>query len=316
MQPVPTVTLGRPGFVASRLGLGTAPLAMPELFGNVAEEQAQATVRAALERGGRFFDTAPFYGAGGSEQRLGRALAGVPRDRYVLASKVGRLITAAGGVVFNYSRDGILRSVEDSLRRLQVDRIDILHIHDPDDHYRQALTEAFPTLADLRSQGVIKAVGAGMNQWQMLADLARHADFDCFLLAGRYTLLEQTALGFLSRCQSKGIHIFLGGVHNSGILATGPRPGARYNYAPAPPGVLERAGKLAAACARHGVALGTAALQFAAAHPAVAVTLTGAAAPAELEQNIAALQAPIPAALWAELRAEGLLDPAAPTPAA
>ncbi|HEX2910872.1 MAG TPA: aldo/keto reductase [Chloroflexia bacterium] len=296
-----------------RLGLGTAFL--HGLYAPVSEEQALETVRCALENGINFFDTAPLYGAGESERRLGKALKGVPRERYILSTKVGRLVKPDGTVYFDFSRNGVKRSIAESLERLKCERIDLLLIHDPDAHYREALDQAFPVLADLRSQGVIGAIGAGMNQWQMLVDFARSADFDCFLLAGRYTLLEQGALDkFLPFCQVKGIKVFLGGVYNSGILATGAREGAKYNYQAASPEVLERVRRLEAVCARYGVPLSVAALQFPLAHPAVTSLIVGAASPAEVTGNLAALQRPIPAGLWEDLRAEGLLPEEAPVP--
>lgn len=310
---LPSVQVGRTDVYVSRMGLGTVPIGL--MYEPISDEQALATVRAALDAGISFIDTAPLYGAGLSEQRLGRVLADVPRDSYVLATKVGRLVDDSGKVRFDFSRDGVLRSVDDSLRRLGLDRIDILHIHDPDNDYQQALNEAFPALAELRSQGVVRAIGSGMNQWQMLEDFIRDADFDCFLLAGRYTLLEQTAAAsFLPLCQERAIGVFLGGVYNSGILASGPRPGAKYNYADAPPEILERVGRIEAACERHGVALNVAALQFPLAHPAVTSLVVGAGTPAEARANVAALTQPLPVALWDDLRAEGLIDHAAPVP--
>ena len=314
MPPIPTTRLGRTDLMVTRLGLGTAPLA--NLYREIPESQAVELVQYALEHGINFIDTAPLYGAGASEHRVGLALQGVPRDSYVLATKVGRLISPSGEIYFDFSREGILRSFEDSLKRLQLDRVDILHIHDPDDHYQQALAEAFPTLAELRAQGVIQAVGAGMNQWEMLADFARNADFDCFLLAGRYTLLEQTSLDeFLPLCQAKGIGVILGGVYNSGILARGPQPGAKYNYADAPPEILERVRQLEAMCQRHGVPLKVAALQFPLAHPAVNTMVVGAESVEEVAENIAAFRTPIPTALWEDLRADGLIRKEAPVPA-
>lgn len=311
LQPT---TVGRTDIQVPAVGLGTAPLG--GLYESVAEEQAVETVRFCLDRGVTFFDTAPFYGAGLSERRLGLALRGVPRDSYTLATKVGRLVLPDGSVEFDFSRDGVLRSVEQSLERLGLPRVDILHIHDADRHYREALDGAFPALAELREQGVIRAVGAGMNQWEMLRDFALHADFDCFLLAGRYTLLEQGALEeFLPLCHERGIGVFLGGVLNSGILGTGARPGARYNYAEAPPEVLARVRRLEEVCARHGVPLYAAALQFPLAHPTVTSLLFGARSAEEMRTNLDALRLPIPPVLWAELKAEGLLHPDAPTPA-
>ena len=315
MTPLPMTSFGRTGLRVTRLGLGTAPLG--NLYETLPETQAIATVERALAAGINYLDTAPLYGAGQSERRLGRALAGVPRDSFVLSTKVGRLVQPDGQVVFNWTADGIRRSLDESLTRLGLDRVDIVLMHDPDNHYREALDVAYPTLADLRSQGVIRAVGAGMNQWQMLADFARNADIDGFLLAGRYTLLEQTSLDeFLPLCQQKGIAIIIGGVYNSGILATGPVPGAKFQYTDAPASIMERVGRIQAVCERHGVPLRIAALRFPEAHPAVTTTLFGAVSPGEVDANLAAYATPIPAALWADLKAEGLLRPEAPVPSA
>lgn len=311
-EALPSAQVGRTALHVSRLGLGTAPLTGKN--GSIPEEQSVATVRAALDAGVTLIDTAPLYGAGRSEQRLAAALAGVPRDSYVLSTKVGRLVLPDGEVVFDFSRDGVLRSFEESLKRLKLDRVDILLVHDPDDEEQKALAEAFPALAELREQGVIGAIGAGMNQWQMEDRFAESFDVDCFLLAGRYTLLEQTALEFLARCKQRGVGIFLGGVYNSGILAAGPRPGVTYNYAAPPPEILERAQRIEAACARHGVPLHRAAAQFALANPAVTAVVLGAVLPAEVQANRDALFAPIPAELWDDLRREGLLREDAPTP--
>jgi D-threo-aldose 1-dehydrogenase len=311
-MPIPSVPLGRTSLAVTRIGIGTAPLG--NLFASLPDEQAHSTIQAAYAAGVRLIDTAPLYGAGLAERRVGAVLAMLPRDQIVLCTKVGRLVQPDGRVTFNYSRDDVLRSLEASLQRLGLDRVDVLLIHDPDDHERQALDEAFPTLAELRAQGVIGAIGAGMNQWQMLERFARNADFDCFLLAGRYTLLEQTSLDFLELCRQRSIGVFLGGVFNSGILATGPVLGAKFQYADAPPEVMERARRLQELCARHGVPLATAALQFAMAHPAVTSLVLGAVTPAEIQSNIAASTAPVPAALWQELRAASLIHPEAPLP--
>ena len=309
-----TVTVGKTDLQVPRFGLGTAPIG--NLFEKLPNEQAIETVRYALENGVNFIDTAPLYGAGLAERRLGEALAGLPRDSYILQTKVGRLVQPDGKVTFNYSRDEVLRSVEASLERLGIDRIDILLVHDADvdGKYDLALTESFPTLVELREQGVIKAVGAGMNQWQMEWEFARHIDVNCFLLAGRYTLLEQTSLDFLAYCQQNDISIFLGGVYNSGILAVGPRPGAKYNYQDAPPEILDKARRLQAVCERHGVPLHVAALNFPLAHAGVTSLIVGAIKPEEIAANIKALQTNIPAGLWADLHAEGLLEEGAPTP--
>jgi len=218
--------------------------------------------------------------------------------------------------VFDFSRDGVLRSLESSLQRLKLDRVDILLLHDPDTHYDQAMQEAYPTLRELRSQGVVEAIGAGMNQWEMLLRFAKEGDFDCFLLAGRYTLLEQGALPqFLSYCREKGISVIIGGPYNSGILASDLTEGAKYNYRDAPPEVLAKARRIKTICDQHGVPLKAAALQFVLAHPAVAAVIPGARTPQEVEENFRLLQHPIPAALWQDLKREGLLEATAPTPA-
>lgn len=313
-QKIATAALARCGLTVPVMVLGTGPLG--HLYRPISETQAVETIQTALEQGIFMFDTAPSYGGGVSEQYLGRALAGVERNRFILATKTGKYTDPdRGATIFDYSREGVLRCLEQSLERLQVDRVDIIHIHDADNHYAPALDQAFPTLAELRSQGVIRAIGAGMNQWQMLAGFARNADFDCFLLAGRYTLLEQGALSFLNLCQDRNIGLFLAGVYNSGILATGARPGARYNYQEAPPEVLERVRRIEQVCHRHNVALNVAALQFARTHPAVTALIVGAESPVEVMANLQALQSPIPGELWAGLRQAGLLDPEAPLPA-
>ncbi len=310
---LPSARIGRTDLHVSRLGLGTAPLVGKN--GSIPPAQSVATIRAALAAGVTFFDTAPLYGAGRSEQCLGIALQDVPRDRYILSTKVGRLVRADGEVIYDFSRDGVLRSVEESLERLKLDRIDLLLVHDPDDNEQQALEQAFPALAELRAQGRIGAIGAGMNQWQMLDRFAQNFDVDCFLLAGRYTLIEQSALEFLARCQEHRIGIFLGSVYNSGILASGARPGATYNYTTPPPAIVERVQRIEMACARYNVPLHRAAAQFALAHPAVTAVLLGAVLPVEVQANRDALFAPIPPELWADLRRAGLLREDAPVPA-
>ena len=262
------------------------------LPGEDAERIAVESIELGLRLGIRYFDTAPLYGVGGSERYYSNALAGVPRDSYALSTKVGRVLdtiasNAGGGAnrpsleaVFDFSRDGVLRSIEESLRRLKLDRVDILLIHDPDDHHEQALNEAFPALAELRSQGVIKAIGAGMNYWEPLARFAKEADFDCFILAGRYTLLDQSGLiELLPLCEERHVSVILGGPYNSGILASDLEPGTTYFYREAPQETLERAREIKAICDRHGVPLKAAALQFGLAHPAVAATIPGARSP-------------------------------------
>jgi D-threo-aldose 1-dehydrogenase len=313
MPSFTTTTLGKNPLQVTTFGLGTAPLSNRN--NGIPEADALATVQTAYQQGIRLFDTAPLYGLGLSEERVGKALRGQPRDSFVISTKIGRVLNDdQSGFVFDYSHDGVMRSFEGSLQRLGMDYVDILHIHDPDNHQHQALESAFPTLADLRSQGVIKAIGAGMNQWQALEHFARNADFDLFLLAGRYTLLEQTSLNFLELCHKRGIGIFLGGVYNSGILATGPKPDARYNYAVAPEAIMQKAQAIQSICARYNVPLNVAALQFARAHPAVTSLVVGAVTPGEVQANLQSLSAPIPSALWQELRSASLIDAHAPLP--
>jgi len=295
-----------------RIGLGTGAWQQPNA---IQASQVPDLVRFVLDQPNPYFDTAPLYGSGESETWLGNALKGVDRASYRVASKAGWAIQPGGRPAKNdFSRDGIRRSIEGSLKRLGLDYLDVALVHDPDSHMKEALDVAFPTLCELRDQGVVRAVGSGMNQWQMLAEFAQHADVDCFLLAGRYTLLEQTSLPFLELCQKKGLPVFLGGVYNSGILATGAVPGARYQYASAPPAILQKVGRLEAVCARHGVSLQHAALQFPLANPAVRMLVIGANSIAEFSGALAALQETIPPALWQELRSEGLIEPGAPVP--
>jgi D-threo-aldose 1-dehydrogenase len=312
VQP-PINELGNRGIMVSRMGFGSAHVGNPK---TVSTEQALATIHSALEQGITLFDTAPLYSAGRCEELLGMALDGVPRSQFVVSTKVGRLLDEKTGTfTFDYSRDGVMRSLEGSLKRLKLDQVDLLLIHDPDDHPEEALDEAYPTLDELRRQGVIRAVGSGMNQWQVLTRFAQEANFDCFLLAGRYTLLEQTSLNFLELCRRKGIGIMLGGVLNSGILAVGAVPGATYNYAPAPAPIMEKTAAIAAICARHGVALNAAAIQFAQAHPAVSSLVLGAVRPEEVAANLAARQVQIPPAMWSELLEAGLIEADTPIPA-
>jgi D-threo-aldose 1-dehydrogenase len=309
------VAFGRTRLRVTELGLGSAPLG--GLFEAVAEDEVHRVVDAAWSAGIRFFDTAPLYGHGLAEKRLGEVLRTKPRDEFVLATKVGRLLRADAppepgqayvGVppvnpVFDFSYDGVMRSVDESLARLGLDRIDILHIHDPDDHYEEALHGAYRALDTLRSEGTISAVGAGMNQAEMLSRFARDANFDCFLVAGRYTLLDRIAAKeLLPLCVERGIAVVAGGVFNSGILAD-PNSDTHYNYLPAPTELIRRALELKARCERRGVDLKAAAIQFPLRHPAIPVVLTGPRSVAELEENIRMFQAPIPDELWDELDA-------------
>lgn len=299
--------------ITTKLGLGTAP--MGNMFRPISDAESVAMIESALAQGVTFLDTAPLYGAGLSEIRLGMALRGVPRDRYFLQTKVGRLVQPDGSVSFDYSRDGVLRSIDASLTRLKLDHVDSLLIHDPDLNFGAAIHEAYPVLAELRAQGVVKMIGAGMNQFEMLHDFAECGDFDCFLLAGRYSLLQQHSLDFLAMCQQRGIKIWLGGTYNSGILATGAGPNAKYMYVNAPERILARVRQLEAVCANYAVPLRVVAAQFPLAHPAVTRVIFGALSAQEFVETVAGCTHPIPPALWANLKTSGLIRPDAPTPA-
>jgi D-threo-aldose 1-dehydrogenase len=315
---LPSAQVGNTELQVTRLGMGTAPIG--NLYSDLDDEEALETVRRSYENGIRFFDTAPLYGAGDAERRLGEALRGIPRDEVVIETKVGRIVRPDRSIYFDYSRDGVMKSLEDSLERLGMDRVDILLVHDPDYenaevHYQQAMDEAFPALVDLREQGVIGAVGAGMNQWEMEWEFAKKIDVNCFLLAGRYTLLEQTSLDFLDWCTENDVSIFLGGVYNSGILATGPISGATYDYMDAPEEILAKARRLQEITTGHGVPLHVAALHFAGAHPAIASLVIGSATAAEADDNRAIWDVEPPAAMWQELHQSGLISDRAPLPA-
>jgi aryl-alcohol dehydrogenase-like predicted oxidoreductase len=329
---VRTTTLGGSSVPVTELALGCA--ALGNLFQPVTDEAAHATVEAAWDAGIRTFDTAPHYGLGLSERRLGGALRDRPRDTYTLSTKVGRLLVPSpdGGVgddlahgfavpaahrrVWDFSADGVLRSLEASLERLGLDHVDVVLLHDPDDHADQALDEAYPALERLRTEGVIGAIGVGMNQSALPARFMRETDIDVVLLAGRYTLLEQDGLTeLLPEAAARGRSVVIGGVFNSGLL-TAPRPDATYDYAPAPQPVLDRALRLLEVCEHHGVPLRAAALRFPFGHRAVASVLTGARSPQEVRDTVEQLRRPLPHALWDELRAEGLLDPDTPVPVA
>jgi D-threo-aldose 1-dehydrogenase len=360
--------VGRTSLRIPRLGLGTVPLG--DVMGPIGEDESEAIVRRAYDLGVRLYDTAPQYGSGRAERRLGIGMAGLPRGEVIVATKVGRLLRRtstgrkiarvarqaiagpdrgislirrnAAGVIarasgrdhtfplgypfergeralepyFDFSYDGVMRSVERSLARLHLDRVDMLYIHDPDDHFEAAKLGAYRALDRLRSDGSVSAIGVGMNQSAMLARFAREAPFDVFLLAGRYTLLDQSgARDLMPICQEKGITVIVGGVFNSGILAD-PRPGSSFDYQPADADspALRRALHLKAICDRYEVPLAAAALQFPLAHPAVGAVLGGVRSVAELESNVALFQWPIPTDLWREIRAEGLVVTDAPLP--
>jgi D-threo-aldose 1-dehydrogenase len=325
VQATDTVEIGTTGLRVTRLGLGgvalsgAPPATDPQR--SAPADEALALIRRSLALGLNYLDTAPMYGVGESERRYGQALRGVPRGSYVISTKVGRVLRpgAPGSPqmtwAFDFSARGVRESFASSLDRLGLERIDILFVHDPDDHYQQAVDETFPVLLELRAQGLVTAIGAGMNQWQLELAFARQGHCDCFLLAGRYTLLDQTALPeFLPYCVEQGISVVAGGPYNSGILAVGAREGATFNYRAAAPEMMDRAARIAAVCARHAVPLKAAALQFILAHPAIASVIPGARSLAEVEENVRMVEAPIPAALWAELKEDGLLAAGAPTP--
>jgi len=307
-----------PALAGRRLVFGGAPIG--GLYQPVSEQAAAATLAAAWDAGIRAYDTAPHYGTGRSERLIGDFLAGRPRQEFLLSTKVGRLLVPAHGDVEgaedfygvegppltrvrDYSRDGVLRSLEDSLRRLRLDRVDIALIHDPEDFLTQALDEAYPALADLRDQGVVAAIGAGMNSPAPLAWLIERCDLDCVLAAGRYTLLDTSAADVLfPLCLARGVAVLAGGVFNSGILAD-PGEDARYDYAPAPPALLSRARRARDICAAHGVPLPAAALRYALRHPAVTAAVVGARSPGEIRADAGYLSADIPDALWPDLAA-------------
>ncbi len=312
-------------------GFGGA--SMGNMYTVAYDDAGMEAIRTAYETRVRYFDTAPMYGFGKSERLYGSVLKDQPRDSFVLSTKVGRLILTGeptpeseetpfveinnAHAIFDYSRDGVLRSLDESRQRLGIDKIDIVYIHDPDvnDSFKQALDEAFPTLAELKRQGVIGAIGAGMNQAEMLCDFAKNADFDCFLLAGRYTLLDQIALKeLLPLCLRKNISIIIGGAYNSGILATGAVEGAHYNYAPAPPEIMEKTRRIEKVCARYDVPMKAAALQFPFGHPTVVSNIPGVKTKERFEENLSLFTHPIPADFWAALKEENLLAAAAPAP--
>lgn len=334
--------LGRTGVPVSVLGFGAAPLG--DLYERLDEGVAVGAVAAARAAGMTLFDTSPHYGNGLSELRIGSGLRHHPADGLVISTKVGRVMDPrrrpdppppgvispgfAGGTThrasFDYSYDGAMRSFEQSLLRMGVDRIDVALIHDVDvwthgdgyeARFRQAMDGAYRALDRLRSEGVVKAIGVGINEAEVCVRFAEAGDFDTVLMAGRYSLLEQGgAAAFLPLALKKRIGVILGGVYNSGILATGPVEGARYNYRPAPPAILDKVRRIEAVCRSHGTALPDAALRFALAHPAVASVILGAVTADEVARNVASLARPIPAGLWSDLKAAGLLAADAPTP--
>lgn len=327
------------GLTFTELGFGTAPLG--NLYRAISDEDARATLDAAWDGGVRYFDTAPLYGLGLSETRLNPFLRDKPRDAYVLSTKIGRLIQPCAAEHrsgdgkwfdvpqrrehFDYTYDGVMRSFEHSFCRLGVDRIDILYVHDlcvfthgSKEASDMRIEEFFggrgyDAMLSLREQGLIRAIGGGINEWQVCQTLAERGDFDLFLLAGRYTLLEQEALdSFLPLCEARGIGIVTGGPYNSGILATGAKPGAYYNYDPAPQEIMDRVNAIEAVCKAHGVRMVDAAFQFPLLHPAHVAVIPGGQGVSEMHANLQAAQAEIPAALWADLKEKGLMRQDAP----
>ena len=327
------------GLSFTELGFGTAPLG--NLYRAIGDGEAMAILDKAWEGGVRYYDTAPLYGLGLSETRLNPFLRGKDRDDYVLSTKVGRLMRVcdpndrtglgkwfevpARQEVYDYSYDGVMRSLEFSFERLGVDRVDILWAHDlcisthgskaaSDARIEELMESGYDAMISLRDQGVVTAIGGGVNEWEVCQTLAERGDFDLFLLPGRYTLLEQESLdSFLPLCEARGIGIVIGGPYNSGVLASGPKPGAFYNYEPAPPEVLEKVGKIEAVCRSHGVSLVDAAFQFPLMNPNVVSVIPGGQTVAQMESNLRAAAASIPPALWADLKAQGLMREDAPT---
>ncbi len=329
-----TRTLGRTGIELTTLGFGSTGLG--NLYQAQTEEGAMATVHAAYDTGTRYFDTAPLYGFGLAEHRMGAALRRIPSD-IILSTKAGWRLHRRGAADgpgsaadslfdhpapfvprIDYSYDGIMRSVEDSLQRLGRDRIDILLLHDCDrrnhgesgyhERFGEVMRGGYRALHALREQGVARAIGAGLNEWQACQDFAQAGDFDCFLLAGRYTLLDQSAAdSLLPLCIKRGIGIILGGPYNSGILATGAVAGAMYDYAPASAEIMQKTQAIADICARHAVPLRAAALQYPLSHPAITTVIPGARTVAEVAENLELFTHKIPDALWQELTHAGLL---------
>jgi D-threo-aldose 1-dehydrogenase len=335
-DPASTRSIGRRNVAVSQLGVGTAP------FGSFAQQDSDAaigdTFAALYAAGSRYFDTAPFYGLGLAEHRLGACLRTVDRRSVVLSTKVGRMMKPVGDgiargvsggappfeVAFDYSYDGTMRSIEHSLQRLQTNAVDIALIHDVnrrwqgdmvEQRYREAMDGAHRALHDLRAQSTIKAFGVGVNDWSILLRFAADGDFDCFMLAGRYTLLDHSALDtFMPDCERRGISVLMAAPFNSGILATGAKAGATFFYVEADAEIMARTRRIEAVCEHHGVAVAAAALQFPLAHPAVASVVTGMRNAGEAGANLAHCRAAIPRAFWEELKQDGLIAAHAPVP--
>ena len=337
MDPLAKRPLGQNGVEVTQLGFGAAPIG--NFLKPISDDTSQAMIRAAWDAGIRYFDTAPLYGHGLSELRLGQGLRWYPRDEFVVSTKVGRRLrsarrqdidftpwvdAAAFQLEFDFSYDGTMRAFEDSLQRLALERIDIVFIHDIDrfnfgdrqpEIFAQAMDGCARALLKLREEKVVRSVGLGVNEWQVCHEGLKRHDFDAFLLAGRYTLLEQDALHqFLPLCVERNASVVLGGGYNSGILATGAVPGAKYNYAPAPEEIMARVRRIEAVCKRHHVPLKAAALQFVLAHPAIPTIIPGTRTVGQLEDNLSLFRTPIPPPFWQDLMHEGLIHEDAPVP--
>jgi D-threo-aldose 1-dehydrogenase len=339
MLPSTLKKFGRTDLYATAFAFGTAPVG--NLFREIDDQMSDAMFQRSWEAGVRFYDTSPFYGHGLAELRTSGSLRWKKRDDFVLATKVGRLLRPARrdqinfapwvnaapfALEFDYSYDGTMRSFEDSLQRLALERIDVVFIHDIDvftrgkdqpEVFRTAMDGCYKALARLRDEGAVKAIGVGVNEWEVCHEALKQRDFDCFLLAGRYTLLEQEALNeFLPLCEARGAAVLVGGGFNSGILATGARPGAKFNYGPAPEHVMQKVARIEEVCRDYNVPLPAAALQFVVAHPAVPAFCAGTRTLDQLNQNLAWFSEPIPSEFWAALKRKGLLREEAPVPAA
>lgn len=341
IDAMPPRRVGRTGLLLSEIGFGAS--ALGNLYESMTDAEARATMDAAWTAGVRYFDTAPYYGFGLSERRVGDALRAVDRNGFVLSTKVGRLLAAAPEItqasercgfhsplpfepVYDYSYRGVMRSFEDSLQRLGLSRIDVLFVHDigaathgaaNPELFKICMEGGYRALDELRAKGLVGAIGLGVNEWQVCEAAMQHGRFDCFLLAGRYTLLEQSALdSFMPKCESHGATLIIGAAYNSGILATGTRRGGvlHYNYGPASEAIIERVRRIEAVCDVHGVTLAAAALQFPLAHPIVSSVIPGLGSPHRVAQTMELFNEPIAPEFWRELKQQGLLREDAPTP--
>ncbi|CDZ67845.1 Pyridoxal 4-dehydrogenase [Neorhizobium galegae bv. orientalis] len=337
MYQLSKAKFGRTKLEVTPLAFGAAPI------GNFSRPIDEATsdgmVQLAWDAGVRYYDTAPMYGHGLSELRCGQSLRWKNREDFVLSTKVGRLLkpkrrseidfspwnnAAANEMVFDYTYDGAMRSFEDSLQRLALEEIDICFIHDIDvftrgdaqpEVFKAAMNGTWKALSKLRDEGVVSAIGVGVNEWEVCYEALKQRDFDCFLLAGRYTLLEQESLDkFLPLCEERGAAVVIGGGFNSGILATGAVEGAKYNYVPAPPEILDRVSRIERVCQEYSVPLPAAAMQFVIAHPAISSFIAGTRTVDQLQKNLEWFSHPIPGDFWKDLKRQGLIREEAPVP--